>query len=51
MPYQHIKIPSAGAKITVNKDYTLTVPSNPIIPFIAGDPFVASSDHLAIAGI
>ncbi|MGQ0580282.1 MAG: NADP-dependent isocitrate dehydrogenase [Betaproteobacteria bacterium] len=35
--YQHIKVPSAGQKITVNKDYTLDVPANPIIPFIEGD--------------
>ncbi|MGH8759592.1 MAG: NADP-dependent isocitrate dehydrogenase [Burkholderiales bacterium] len=35
--YQHIKIPSTGQKITVNKDYTLNVPANPIIPFIEGD--------------
>src|SRR4026207_1883258 len=35
--YQHIKIPSAGQKITVNKDYTLNVPANPLIPFIEGD--------------
>ncbi len=35
--YQHIKVPSAGQKITVNKDYILNVPANPIIPFIEGD--------------
>ena len=35
--YQHIKVPSTGQKITVNKDYTLNVPANPIIPFIEGD--------------
>ena len=35
--YQHIKVPSTGQKITVNKDYSLTVPANPIIPFIEGD--------------
>ena len=35
--YQHIKVPSAGQKIAVNKDYTLSVPANPIIPFIEGD--------------
>ena len=35
--YQHIKLPSAGEKITVNKDFTLKVPSQPIIPFIEGD--------------
>jgi isocitrate dehydrogenase len=35
--YQHIKVPTQGEKITVNPDYTLKVPSNPIIPFIEGD--------------
>ena len=35
--YQHIKVPSNGQKITVNKDYTLNVPDQPIIPFIEGD--------------
>ncbi|MDO9102641.1 MAG: NADP-dependent isocitrate dehydrogenase [Candidatus Nitrotoga sp.] len=34
---QHIKVPSQGQKITVNKDYTLNVPDQPIIPFIEGD--------------
>jgi isocitrate dehydrogenase len=37
MVYQHIKIPTEGQKITVNKDLTLNVPTNPIIPFIEGD--------------
>jgi isocitrate dehydrogenase len=37
MGYQHIKLPSQGEKITVNDDYSLTVPDNPIIPFIEGD--------------
>ena len=36
MSYQHIKIP-AGEKITVNKDFSLNVPDNPIIPYIEGD--------------
>ncbi|CAG9932311.1 NADP-dependent isocitrate dehydrogenase [Candidatus Nitrotoga arctica] len=34
---QHIQVPSQGQKITVNKDYTLNVPDQPIIPFIEGD--------------
>ncbi|WP_020560672.1 NADP-dependent isocitrate dehydrogenase [Thiofilum flexile] len=34
--YQKIKVP-AGGKITVNADYSLNVPDNPIIPFIEGD--------------
>ncbi|MCA1323312.1 NADP-dependent isocitrate dehydrogenase [Herbaspirillum sp. alder98] len=37
MSYQHIQVPAAGAKITANADYTLNVPSNPIIPYIEGD--------------
>lgn len=36
MTYQHIQIPS-GEKITVNPDYSLNVPNQPIIPFIEGD--------------
>ena len=35
--YQHIKVPSTGEKITVKKDFSLSVPANPIIPFIEGD--------------
>ena len=35
--YQHIKVPAEGQKITVNADFSLNVPDNPIIPFIEGD--------------
>ena len=35
--YQHIKVPAEGKKITVNADYSLNVPTNPIIPYIEGD--------------
>lgn len=35
--YQHIKVPANGEKICVNDDYSLSVPDNPIIPFIEGD--------------
>lgn len=35
--YQHIKIPGHGEKIRVNSDNSLTVPDNPVIPFIEGD--------------
>jgi isocitrate dehydrogenase len=35
--YQHVKVPAGGAKITVNADYSINVPNNPIIPFIEGD--------------
>jgi isocitrate dehydrogenase len=35
--YQHIKVPQDGKKITVNPDFSLTVPDNPIIPYIEGD--------------
>ena len=34
---QHVQIPANGSKITVNADYTLKVPDQPIIPFIEGD--------------
>ncbi|MCA3182609.1 MAG: NADP-dependent isocitrate dehydrogenase, partial [Cupriavidus sp.] len=34
--YQHIKVP-AGEKITINADFSLNVPHNPIIPYIEGD--------------
>ena len=34
---QHIKMPTAGQKITVNKNFTLNVPDQPIIPYIEGD--------------
>ncbi len=37
MTYQHIKVPEAGQKITVNHDLTLKVSDQPIIPFIEGD--------------
>jgi len=37
MGYQHIKVPASGEKITVNADFSLNVPNNPIIPFIEGD--------------
>jgi isocitrate dehydrogenase len=35
--YKHIKIPADGQKITVNGDMSLTVPAQPIIPYIEGD--------------
>lgn len=35
--YQHIDLPENGSKITVNDDYTLNVPHDPVIPFIEGD--------------
>lgn len=37
MPYKHIEVPSQGEKITVNQDFSLNVPNQPIIPFIEGD--------------
>lgn len=37
MAYKHIKVPEVGEVITVNADNSLTVPDNPIIPFIEGD--------------
>ncbi len=35
--YKHVKVPTGGKKITVNANYSLNVPSNPIIPYIEGD--------------
>jgi isocitrate dehydrogenase len=35
--YQHIKVPGAGEKITVNADMSLNVPDEPVIPYIEGD--------------
>src|SRR5512138_3485187 len=37
MPYQHVTVPAGGQKITVNKDYSLNVPDQPVIPYIEGD--------------
>jgi len=37
MPYDKIQLPADGAKITVDADFSLHVPSNPIVPFIEGD--------------
>ena len=35
--FQHVNVPAGGQKITVNKDFSLTVPDQPIIPYIEGD--------------
>ena len=35
--YQHIKVPAQGQKITVQSDFSLQVPDQPIIAFIEGD--------------
>ena len=35
--YQHIKVPEGGQKISVNADFSLNVPDQPIIPYIEGD--------------
>ena len=37
MSYQHIQTPSFGEKISVNRDFSLNVPEQPVIPFIEGD--------------
>jgi len=36
MPYQHVTVPTDGAKVTV-RDGKLQVPDRPIVPFIEGD--------------
>ena len=33
----HVKVPAEGQKITVNNDFSLNVPDQPIIPYIEGD--------------
>jgi isocitrate dehydrogenase len=35
--FQHVTVPSGGQKITVNKDYSINVSEQPIIPYIEGD--------------
>src|SRR3954468_2527696 len=35
--YQHVKVPTSGTKIAVKADGSLTVPNDPIIPYIEGD--------------
>ena len=37
MAFDKIEIPAEGDKITVNSDFSLSVPDQPIIPFIEGD--------------
>lgn len=37
MAYQKLVIPKEGSKIHVNSDASLSVPDNPIIPFVEGD--------------
>jgi isocitrate dehydrogenase len=37
MAYDKITVPADGEKITVNSDFSLSVPNRPIIPFIEGD--------------
>ena len=34
---QHINVPTTGQKITVNKNFTLNVPDQAILPYIEGD--------------
>src|SRR6201987_4031592 len=34
---EHVKVPEGGQKITVNADFSLNVPDQPIIPYIEGD--------------
>src|SRR5271165_2228518 len=35
--FQHVTVPAGGQKITVNKDFSINVSEQPIIPFIEGD--------------
>lgn len=34
---EHVKVPAGGQKISVNADFSLNVPEQPIIPYIEGD--------------
>ncbi|MCG6936048.1 MAG: NADP-dependent isocitrate dehydrogenase [Proteobacteria bacterium] len=37
MGYEKIAVPADGETITVNSDFSLNVPDNPVIPYIEGD--------------
>ncbi|HEY5719504.1 MAG TPA: isocitrate/isopropylmalate family dehydrogenase, partial [Gammaproteobacteria bacterium] len=37
MSFEKIVVPATGERITVNADYSLNVPDQPIIPYIEGD--------------
>ncbi len=37
MRYEHIVVPTTGTKIRTNTDGSITVPDEPVIPFIEGD--------------
>ncbi|MCP5340304.1 MAG: NADP-dependent isocitrate dehydrogenase [Sinobacteraceae bacterium] len=37
MKYDHIIVPTDGAKITINPDGSIDVPDRPIVPYIEGD--------------
>ncbi|HVV68067.1 MAG TPA: NADP-dependent isocitrate dehydrogenase [Gammaproteobacteria bacterium] len=37
MSYSKVKLPETGEKITINADFSVNVPNQPIIPFVEGD--------------
>ena len=37
MAFDKIQVPASGERITVNDDFSLNVPSRPIVPYIEGD--------------
>ncbi len=37
MQYDRINVPADGTAITINRDHSLNVPDNPVIPYIEGD--------------
>jgi len=37
MQYDHISVPADDEAITINRDHSINVPDQPIIPFIEGD--------------
>jgi isocitrate dehydrogenase len=46
--YEKLTPPTTGEKITVNKDTSLNVPDQPIIPFIEGDGIGADIWHASV---
>ena len=47
----HGNLPAAGEKITVNADYSLNVPDQPILPYIVGDGIGADITPVRVKGV
>ena len=50
MTYKHITIPDTGEMIVINDDNSVTVPNNPIIPYIEGDGIGVDISPVMILG-